>query len=68
MSSKSIVTTDALTALRQEIRMRTRIVRTITSLQEEIAFDRICGAWLSTENNLSAVIRRIGTKSYRRMP
>ena len=65
MSSKSIVTTDALTALRQEIRMRTRIVRTITSLQEEIAFDRICGAWLSTENNLSAVIRRIGTKSYR---
>ena len=48
-----------------EIRQRTQLVRLITSLQEEIAYDRICGSWLSTENNLSASIRRICTRTYR---
>ena len=40
-------------------------MRLIPSLQEEIACDRICGSWLSTENNLSASIRRICTRTYR---
>lgn len=56
---------DAMTLLRQQIRQRTEIVRAIAALREEIDCDRICGSWLSTENNLSAVIRRIGTMTYR---
>ena len=64
-STPNITPAEALTALRAEIRQRTRLVRLITSLQEEIAYDRICGSWLSTENNLSASIRRICTRTYR---
>ena len=65
MSTPNITPAEALTALRAEIRQRTQLVRLITSLQEEIACDRICGSWLSTENNLSASIRRICTRTYR---
>ena len=65
MDSKSLVPADVLKMLRQEIRQRTLAVRVITSLEEEVAFDCICGAWLSAENNLSAAIRRIGTRTYR---
>ncbi len=65
MSTKSTVPADALSALRQEIKVRTEIVRTVNALQEEIAFDRICGSWLSAENNLTAAIRRIGHMTYR---
>lgn len=65
MSTKKIASSEALAVLRQEIRQRTEIVRIISALQEQIAFDRTCGAWLSTENNLSAVIRRISADSYR---
>ena len=64
-STPNITSAEALTALRAEIRQRTRLVRLISSLQEEIAYDRICGSWLSTENNLSASIRRICTRTYR---
>ena len=64
-STPNITPAEALTALRAEIRQRTQLVRLITSLQEEIAYDRICGSWLSTENNLSASIRRICTRTYR---
>lgn len=64
-STPNITPAEALTALRAEIRQRTQLVRLITSLQEEIAYDRICGSWLSTENNLSATIRRICTRTYR---
>ncbi len=65
MSTKNTVPADALSALRQEIKVRTEIVRTVNALQEEIAFDRICGSWLSAENNLTAAIRRIGRMTYR---
>ena len=65
MSTPNITPAEALTALRAEIRQRTQLVRLITSLQEEIAYDRICGSWLSTENNLSASIRRICPRTYR---
>lgn len=64
-STPNITPAEALTALRAEIRQRTQLVRLITSLQEEIAYDRICGLWLSMENNLSASIRRICTRTYR---
>lgn len=64
-STPNITPAEALASLRAEIRQRTQLVRLITSLQEEIAYDRICGSWLSTENNLSASIRRICTRTYR---
>lgn len=50
-STPNITPAEALASLRAEIRQRTQLVRLITSLQEEIAYDRICGSWLSTENN-----------------
>ncbi|MCM1301514.1 MAG: hypothetical protein NC226_07320 [Bacteroides cellulosilyticus] len=65
MSTKNTLPADALAHMRQEIKQRTEIVRTVNALQEEIAFDRICGSWLSAENNLTAAIRRIGPKTYR---
>lgn len=40
-STPNITPAEALTALRAEIRQRTQLVRLITSLQEEIAYDRI---------------------------
>lgn len=52
-------------ALQQEIDNRIRIVRTISDLNEQVDCDRICGSWLSTENTLSAVIRRIGNGVWR---
>ena len=61
----TITPAEALGSLRAEIRQRTRLVRLIPALREEIAYDRICGSWLSTENNLSASIRRICTRTYR---
>lgn len=65
MSTKNTVPADALAHLRREIKQRTEIVHTVNALQEEIAFDRICGSWLSVENNLTAAIRRIGRMTYR---
>lgn len=47
-------------ALQREIKTRTEIVRTIADLEQQLDADRICGSWLSTENQLSAVIRRLG--------
>ena len=52
-------------ALQQEIRTRTEVIRTLADLREQLDADRICGAWLSAENNLSASIRRIGEGMWR---
>lgn len=54
-----------LAALQQEIQNRMNIVRTIADLEEQVDCDRICGSWLSAENNLSAVIRRIANGTWR---
>lgn len=54
-----------LAALQQEIQNRMNIVRTIADLEEQVDCDRICGSWLSAENNLSAVIRRIANSTWR---
>lgn len=52
-------------ALHREIKTRTEIVRTIADLEQQLDADRICGSWLSTENQLSAVIRRLGPRTWR---
>ena len=64
MSTKPVAA-DALAALRQQIKLRMQIMRTITALQQEVLYDRICGSWLSTQSNLTAVIRHIGQTTYR---
>lgn len=51
--------------MQQEIENRIQIVRTISDLNEQVECDRICGSWLSSENNLSAVIRRVGNGMWR---
>lgn len=64
-SQRNLTPVDALTLLRQEIRSRTQIVRTLLDLREQIDNDRICGAWLSADSNLTAAIRRSGRGTYR---
>lgn len=60
MNSNQSTPASAVAALQQEIRTRTEVIRTLADLREQLDADRICGAWLSAENNLSASIRRIG--------
>ena len=55
----------AVAALQREIKTRTEVVRAIVDLEEQLDADRICGSWLSTENRLSAVIRRLGPGMWR---
>lgn len=55
----------AIAALQLEIRGRTMVMRAIATLKEQAENDRICGSWLATTNNLSAVIRRMGEGAYR---
>ena len=55
----------AIAALQQEIRTRTEVIRTLADLREQLDADRICGSWLSAENNLSVSIRRIGEGTWR---
>ena len=55
----------AVAALQREIKTRTEVVRAIADLEEQLDADRICGSWLSTENRLSAVIRRLGSGMWR---
>ena len=50
MNSNQSTPASAVAALQQEIRTRA---------------DRICGAWLSAENTLSASVRRIGEGTWR---
>jgi len=54
----------AIAALQQEIRTRTEVIRTLADLREQLDADRICGSWLSAENNLSVSIR-IGEGTWR---
>ena len=37
----------------------------MADLREQLDADRICGSWLSAENNLSVSIRRIGEGTWR---
>ena len=62
MNSNQSTPASAVAALQQEIRTRTEVIRTLADLREQLDADRICGAWLSAENNLSASIRRIGKR------
>lgn len=64
-SQRNLTPAAAVTLLRQEIRSRTQIVRTLLELREQIDNDRICGAWLSADSNLTAAIRRSGRGTYR---
>ena len=65
MNSNQPTPASAVAALQQEIRTRTEVIRTLADLREQLDADRICGAWLSAENNLSASIRRIGEGTWR---
>ena len=65
MNSNQSTHASAVAALQQEIRTRTEVIRTLADLREQLDADRICGAWLSAENNLSASIRRIGEGMWR---
>ena len=65
MNSTQSTPASAVAALQQEIRTRTEVIRTLADLREQLDADRICGAWLSAENNLSASIRRIGEGMWR---
>ena len=65
MNSKQSTPASAVAALQQEIRIRTEVIRTLADLREQLDADRICGSWLSAENNLSVSIRRIGEGTWR---
>ena len=65
MNNNQSTPASAVAALQQEIRTRTEVIRTLADLREQLDADRICGAWLSAENNLSASIRRIGEGTWR---
>ena len=65
MNSNQSTPASAVAALQQEIRTRTEVIRTLADLREQLDADRICWAWLSAENNLSASIRRIGEGTWR---
>ena len=65
MNSNQSTPVSAVAALQQEIRTRTEVIRILADLREQLDADRICGAWLSAENNLSASIRRIGEGMWR---
>ena len=65
MNSNQPTPASAVAALQQEIRTRTEVIRTLADLREQLDADRICGAWLSAENNLSASICRIGEGTWR---
>ena len=65
MNSNQSTPASAVAALQQEIRTRTEVIRTLADLREQLDADRICGAWFSAENNLSASIRRIGEGTWR---
>ena len=65
MNNNQSTPASAVAALQQEIRTRTEVIRTLADLREQLDADRICGSWLSAENNLSASIRRIGEGTWR---
>ena len=65
MNSNQSTPVSAVAALQQEIKTRTEVIRTLANLREQLDADRICGSWLSAENNLSASIRRIGEGTWR---
>lgn len=47
--------------------MRMLVSQAVALLEREIDDAAMCGSWLSAQNNLSAIIRRIGTNRYRAM-
>ena len=65
MNNNQSTPASAVAALQQEIRTRTEVIRILADLREQLDADRICGACLSAENNLSASIRRIGEGMWR---
>ena len=65
MNNNQSTPASAVAALQQEIRTRTEVIRTLADFREQLDADRICGSWLSTENNLSASVRRIGEGTWR---
>ena len=65
MNSNQSTPASAVAAFQQEIKTRTEVIRTLADLREQLDADRICGSWLSAENNLSASIRRIGEGTWR---
>ena len=65
MNNNQSTPASAVAALQQEIRTRTEVIRTLADFREQLDADRICGAWLSAENNLSASVRRIGEGTWR---
>lgn len=65
MNENKTTTGSVVAALNREIKARMEIVRTLSDLEEQLDADRICGSWLSTENQLSVVIRRLGPGTWR---
>lgn len=47
--------------------MRMLVSRAVAMLEREIDDDAMCGSWLSAQNNISVIIRRVETNRYRAM-
>ena len=65
MNSNQSTPASAVAAFQQEIKTRTEVIRTLADLREQLDADRICGSWLSTEGQLSVIVRRIGPGMWR---
>ena len=65
MNNNKTYSGSAAAALNREIKARTEIVRALADMEEQLDADRICGSWLSTEGQLSAVVRRLGLGLWR---
>ena len=60
MNSNQSTPAPAVATLQQEIKTRTEVIRTLADLREQLDADRICGAWLSAENNLYGYVDASG--------
>lgn len=65
MNNNKTYSGSAAAALNREIKARTEIVRALADMEEQLDADRICGSWLSTEGQLSVIVRCIGPGMWR---
>ena len=65
MNNNKTYSGSAAAALNREIKARTEIVRALADMEEQLDADRICGSWLSTEGQLSVIVRRVGPGMWR---
>lgn len=65
MNDNKTYSGSAAAALNREIKARTEIVRVLADMEEQLDADRICGSWLATEGQLSVIVRRLGSGTWR---